>query len=466
MNSSKSPLVVVGAGYVGLVTAVGLAQARTVRLVDKKPTVLELLGRGEMPISEPGLKDRFDAVRDRIELCPRLEDALSDGKVELVFIAVGTPLQEQDPTDHSEQASMRLDLSGVEDVVNTLMGYSGLTAVMKSTVPPGTGRAMVRRIRSHGSDLAYLSCPEFLQEGKAFKGVDRPDRVIVGADDHADADGLHELHRELHPDLDVGAPRYLKMKVAEAELVKQLSNVHLAMRISFANQAGNICEEIGADVHRVIEGVGADRRIGPNFMEVGLGFGGSCFSKDARALQSTARDFGLEMPLVTDVLAANDEQLSRAIAKLKRRMPSLKGVQIALLGLAFKRGTDDVRESPALALAELLRDQGASVRGWDPHTGARRRVIENSEREASSDWMADEEVAASALEAMTGADAVVIATAWPQFEQIDWDRAAGAMAGTLVIDGRNQLSADAVRSAGLEYEGTGRESSGLGQLLV
>jgi UDPglucose 6-dehydrogenase len=257
------------------------------------------------------------------------------------------------------------------------------------------------------------------------------------------------------------------MSIAEAELVKQLSNVNLATRISIANLAGNICEEMGADVHRVMQGVGADRRIGSEFFEAGLGFGGSCFAKDAGALQSTARDHGVELPLISDVLDANREQLERVVAKLERRFPSLKGAQISLLGLAFKQGTDDIRESPALALAQMLRSRGARVRGWDPHAGARRRAVENAKQEADSDWMTDDEVATSdEFEAMAGADAVVIATKWPEFKAIDWERAASVMAGTLVIDGRNLLSPDAVRSAGLEYEGTGRESLGLRRLLV
>jgi UDPglucose 6-dehydrogenase len=179
MSSSSSPVVVVGAGYVGLVTAVGLAQTRRVKLVDHKATVLELLGRGEMPISEPDLERRFAQVRERIELFPRLEDVLNDGGVELVFVAVGTPLV-REPATGPARATMRLELRGVKHVLDTLMEYRGLAVVMKSTVPPGTGDAALERIRERDSDLVYLSCPEFLQEGNAFDGIDRPDRVIVG----------------------------------------------------------------------------------------------------------------------------------------------------------------------------------------------------------------------------------------------------------------------------------------------
>jgi UDPglucose 6-dehydrogenase len=461
--SVKAPVVVVGAGYVGLVTAVGFAQARDVRLVDREASVIEELEAGKLPFYEPELEPRFEDCRKRLSFHTRLEDALQDGLPQLVFIAVGTPKHEADAARSSnghDDVDDGANLTSVYEVVDALLNRSEVAAVMKSTVPPGTGRKMLEHAEMRGSDLTYISCPEFLREGDAFTSFDNPDRVVIGCEEEScwAVDALKELHTDVHQ----RKPRCFEMKLTNAELVKHASNLHLATRISYANQVGNLCEELGADVSEVMTAVGADERIGGRFLNAGVGFGGSCFDKDIRALRSVAkREAKLKLSLVDVVLAINEGQIERTIAKLQRRLGTLSDARIAILGLAFKPETDDLRESPALALAGELRPLGAVLQAWDPQRGAREGAIAKGVTEG----LARDEVATSALEAMEEVDAVVLMTEWPEFAAIDWAEAAAAMRGKLVVDGRNHLLADDVRAAGLEYEGTGRESRGLTQPL-
>jgi UDPglucose 6-dehydrogenase len=463
--SVKAPVVIVGAGYVGLVTAVGFAQARDVRLVDQKTSLIEELEAGELPFFEPDLERRFKDCRKRLSFHTQLEDALRDGLPQLVFIAVGTPKRGggngssngHDGGDDGDGA----DLGSVYAVIDSLLNRSEVAAVMKSTVPPGTGRKMLEYAGVRGSDLTYLSCPEFLREGDAFTSFDRPDRIVIGYE--GEPSWAVEALRELHADVHQGTPRCFEMKLINAEAVKHASNLKLAIRISYANQIGNFCEELpGADVSEVMAGVGADKRIGEHFLRAGAGFGGSCFDKDIRAFRSVAkREADIELSLVDVVLSINKGQIERTIAKLERRLGTLREMRIAILGLAFKPGTDDLRESPALALASELHRFGATLRAWDPRPGARQGAVAKGPQKG----LAHDEVATSALEAMEEADAVVLMTDWPEFAEIEWTAAAAAMGGKLVIDGRNHLPPDEVRAAGLEYEGTGRESRGLTQPL-
>ena len=337
---------------------------------------------------------------------------------------------------------------------------------------------MLERIRREGSDLAYLSCPEFLQEGAAFEGFDSPDRIVVGQETPSWADQeLRLLHADVHPELGSDPP-YLEMDLTSAEMVKHASNLHLAMRVSYANQISNVCEELGADVSEVMTGVGADSRIGPRFLEPGVGFGGSCFGKDIRALRFVADEAGVELSFADTVIAVNEEQAKRTVRKLERHLGLLADRHIAILGLAFKPETDDIRQSPAFAIAKELRSCDATLCAWDPEPGARRYGAnakaplasvpagEDEERGAPPgerlELLAPAELASSALDAIKGADAVVLVTAWPEFATIDWCDAADAMRGDLVVDGRNQLSPEGILAAGLKYEGTGRESRGVG----
>lgn len=462
--SAKAPIVIVGAGYVGLVTGVGFARAREVRLVDRNARLIEDLDAGRMPISEPELEERFNDNRDRLSFFTDLESALADQRPQLVFIAVGTPKRAAGGR-RQEGEGDAANLSAVHSVVDELLLHDGVAVVMKSTVPPGTGRAILERAEARGRDLPYLSCPEFLQEGAAFATFDSPDRIVVGHSGHSWAsDALRELHADVHPWLqgEHSDERYMEMELIEAECVKHTSNLALAIRITLANEIGNFCEESAADATQVMKGVGADRRIGPSFLKPGVGFGGSCFDKDIRAVRAVARaDAGLDLSLVDTVISTNEGQVERVVEKLERRLGALEGTNIAILGLAFKPKTDDLRGGPAFTLATRLRRRGANLRAWDPEPGARERAARNHREGAEPETMSTAELARSALEAVAEADAVVLATEWEQFGEIDWCEAAQAMRGTLVIDGRNHLDPEAVRAAGLEYEGTGRESRGL-----
>jgi UDPglucose 6-dehydrogenase len=461
--SPKAPIVVVGAGHVGLVTAIGFAAKREVRLVDKKIELIEGLRRDEPSIFEPDLDQRLRAVRDRMSFYVDIDQAL-DESVQLVFVAVGTPPEEPPPSTAGELPTIGDDGDGdrarpanlefVEGAIDSLLGRRGLAAVMKSTVPPGTGDSMLQRARERDSDLIYLSCPEFLQEGRAFQTFDHPDRIVVGAEEDSWATAaLLELHAELHPGLldEDGHPPYIQIDIRSAETVKYAANLGLAASISYTNQVGNFCEEIGADVSAVMRGVGADHRIGPEFLDAGPGFGGSCFKKDLLAFSSASESAKSEHSFADTVLAINKTQPKRIVQKLLRRLETLQDARVAILGLAFKADTDDLRESPALALIRQLRKQGATVCAWDPMPNAREQ------------WGArgEGEVADSAVDAMADAEAVVVVTEWPEFRDIDWPDAAELLCGKLVVDGRNCLDEDAVRAAGLEYEGTGRASRGL-----
>jgi len=458
MSTSNTPIIVVGAGYVGLLTAVGFARDREVRIVDTDKTRIDDLANGRMPIFEPELESKFNLVRENIRLFTDLEEALEDEAARLVFIAVNTP--KRSDSGRGEGAN----LANVQSVIDTLLEEKNVAAVMKSTVPPGTGRDILARAKTRGSNLQYLSCPEFLQEGNAFAGIEKPYRVVVGHNGKSQAsEELRELHsdvREAH-----GEGIYREMSLTEAELVKHASNLHLAARISFANEIGNLCEELDADVREVMQGVGADTRIGQDFLEPGVGFGGSCFDKDVRALNTVAKDDGgMELTFVPTVLGINEGQIERVVAKLERRIESLAGAHIAILGLAFKPETDDLRNGPAFELAHALRDRGATLRAWDHEERARKRALANH-LDGRNEGMSGDELVESVLEALQGSDAAVIVTAWPELREIDWHAAADAMRGRLVIDGRNHLDPDTIRNAGLEYEGTGRESRGLNRPL-
>jgi UDPglucose 6-dehydrogenase len=472
------PVVVVGAGHVGLVTAIAFAKVCEVRLVDLEESVLTALERGEPRIHEAGLRERLGEVAGSLKFERSLDEALHDKVPRLVFVAVGTPTLEESALDAQGVPHERItraggapaygvgeaaDLRPVLRVIDELIGRRHmLAAIMKSTVPPGTGRVMVEHIRARDDGLRYISCPEFLQEGRAFADVDRPDRIVVGYEQSSWAsEELRQLHEEVYPKLRQARSRlkYLTMDLTSAELVKHASNVHLAIRVSYANELAHLCELVDADALRVMDGVGADPRIGRDFLEPGVGFGGSCLGKDARALRWEAQANGLELKLASAALEVNEDQAVRMVDKLAAGVGGLDGARIALLGLTFKPDTDDIRDSPAFAVADLLCKHGAHVRAFDPMSRARAAT--------RALWIGDDrqdgqpprrEVAISDLEALQDADAVIVVTGWPHFADIDWRAAREAMMGRLVIDGPNALVPERVLAAGLEYHGTGRGS--------
>jgi UDPglucose 6-dehydrogenase len=428
MGSEREPIAVIGTGYVGLVTAAGFAQlGNEVWCVDVDAEKIAMLRRGEIPIYEPGLEEAVSRHRDRLHFSTELAPALEHAR--LLFVAVGTP-----PT-YSGDA----DLSSVHAVVGAMPPSDRHALVMKSTVPVGTGSAIKRIFREQGkSGFAYVSCPEFLKEGSALEDFLHPDRVVVGDEGDWAGDAVVELYSPL------GAP-LVRTDIASAEMIKLAANAFLATKISFINEIANVSELTGADVLEVARGIGLDHRIGTHFLKPGIGFGGSCFPKDVSALKQLAGNSGYHFQLLTAVIEVNELQKRRVIAKLQKHLGSLVGKTVALLGLAFKANTDDMREASSLVLSARLQADGARVRAYDP-------VAEDEARKL----MRGVEFADSALDALDGADACVIVTEWSEFAQLDWNAAAQRMAGRLVIDGRNFADADAVRAAGFAYEGIGR----------
>jgi UDPglucose 6-dehydrogenase len=428
MSDSRQPIGVIGTGYVGLVTAAGFAElGNDVWCVDIDAAKIERLRAGEVPIYEPGLEQLLSSNAERLHFSTDLSAALQHAR--LLFIAVGTP-----PT-YSGDA----DLSAVNTVVNAIPASEDHALVMKSTVPCGTGTSVKRMFAEQGKGgLAYVSCPEFLKEGSAVNDFLHPDRVVVGDVGDWAGDAVVELYAPLQAPL-------VRTDIASAEMVKLASNAFLATKISFINEIANVCEETGADVVEVARGMGLDDRIGPKFLQAGIGFGGSCFPKDVDALKQLAGNSGYHFQLLTAVIEVNELQKRRVIGKLHKHLGGLVGKRVALFGLAFKPNTDDMREASSLVLSARLNADGADVVAHDP-------VAEHQAREhVSGISFAD-----SALQAAEGADAVVLVTEWPQFLELDWSDVAAAMRGDLVIDGRNALDPAAVRAAGLVYEGVGR----------
>jgi UDPglucose 6-dehydrogenase len=428
MASEREPIAVIGTGYVGLVTAAGFAQLGSeVWCVDIDKTKVDQLERGEVPIYEPGLEECLGRNRERLHFSTELAPALEHAR--LLFVAVGTP-----PT-YSGDA----DLSAVESVVAAMPASDRHALVMKSTVPVGTGAAIKRGLVAQGKKhFGYVSCPEFLKEGSALDDFLHPDRVVIGDDRDWAGDAVLSLYEPLDAPL-------VRTDVPSAEMIKMASNAFLATKISFINEIANVCELTGADVIEVARGMGLDQRIGGHFLKPGLGYGGSCFPKDVSALKQLAGNTGYHFQLLTAVIEVNELQKRRVIAKLQKHLGSLVAKRVALLGLAFKANTDDMREASSLVLSARLLADGATVRAYDP-------VAEDEARKL----MSRVDFAGTALDALDGADACIIVTEWPEFGKLDWRSAADRMAGNVVIDGRNCIDPDAVRAAGLTYEGIGR----------
>ena len=417
---------IIGAGYVGLVTAAGLAHlGHVVRLGEANPDRVAQLDAGDVPIFEEGLADLLDGARAAKRISFHASNVEAVEGSDLVFLCLPTPQGDDG----------RANLAFIYSVVDELAGHlrDGDLFVVKSTVPPGTVASLRKRLADLGSSARIVSHPEFLREGRAVPDFMNPDRIVIGAWDDSDADRVASLYADLDT-------LVIKTDPTSSEMIKYANNSYLASRLTFVNTLANVCEAVGADILDVIEGLGSDHRIGPHFLQPGPGYGGSCFPKDTSALIAVAEDAGYDFQLLRAVITADDEQRRRVAAKVRLAAGGgLRGRKVAMWGIAFKAGTDDVRESPALRIAALLQEEGAEVVAYDP--------------EASTQMVG---IAASALEAVDGADVLLVATEWPQFAEVDLAEVASRMRGHRIVDARNLLDPKQVRKVGLDYWGLGR----------
>ncbi|PJF37256.1 MAG: UDP-glucose 6-dehydrogenase [Candidatus Thermofonsia Clade 1 bacterium] len=431
-------ITVIGVGYVGLVTGACFADlGNRVVALDINEMRIENLKRGIMPIYEPGLKEIVErnVKAERLSFTTDYLEALHDA--EFVFICVGTP---EGVDGEADLKYVRMAAESIAKVMDHEM-----IIVNKSTVPVGTGDWVANIIREHQPrpiPFAVVSCPEFLREGSAVRDFFNPDRTVLGSMDREAANKVAQLHLPLRAPIVITDLR-------TAEMIKYASNAFLATRISFINEIANICEALGADVKEVVQGMGYDKRIGHHFLEPGVGYGGSCFPKDVKALAYMAQVHGTNPELLHAVMGINQMQRKQIVIKLQDLLGDLSGKIIALLGLAFKENTDDIRVSPALEIAEMLHDLGAIVRGYDPaamaHVARAYPFVQ---------------LAADPYDLAQGCDAVVVATPWNEFKALDMERIGAAMRQKVIVDGRNLYDPERLKALGFIYRGVGRGYNG------
>jgi len=429
-------IAVIGTGYVGLVAGACFAESgNDVICVDKDESKIRMLRRGRMPIYEPGLEEmvRRNRLENRLTFTTMLPKAVRDSSI--VFIAVGTPQGDDG------EADLQHVLAVAKDVAKAMNGYKVI--VDKSTVPVGTSvkvREVVRRETTH--PFSVVSNPEFLKQGAAIEDFLKPDRVVIGAEDPRGAELMLELYA---PFTRTGAP-IMVMDCASAELTKYASNAMLATRISFMNEVANVCELVGADVDQVRRAIGSDRRIGSSFLFPGVGYGGSCFPKDVKAMIHFAAEKSYDFKILHAVQAVNQLQKTRLVAKMQAHFGSLKGKTIAIWGLAFKPRTDDMREAPSIALITALLESGAKVQAFDPEAMKVARSLLGSKVTYSS----------KSYDALKGADALAIITEWNEFRRPDFPRMRTLMRSPVIFDGRNLFTPDQMKSHGFTYYSIGR----------
>ncbi len=429
-------IAVVGTGYVGLVVGACLAETgNDVTCVDKDAAKIRMLRRAKVPIYEPGLTElvRKNAAEGRLSFTPQLARAVKGAQI--VFIAVGTPQGEDGSADLQHVMAVAREIGRAMD------GYQVI--VNKSTVPVGTAekvRAVIRRETTH--PFSVVSNPEFLKQGAAVDDFMKPDRVVIGAEDPRGADLMVSLYQ---PFTRTGAP-IMVMDCASAELSKYAANALLATRISFMNEVANVCEKFGADVDRVRQAVGSDRRIGTSFLFPGVGYGGSCFPKDVKALIRFSADRKYDFKVLKAVEAVNELQKRVLAKKLETHFGSLKGRTIAVWGLAFKPKTDDMREAPAIPIVQTLLEKGATVQVYDPEAAKTARGIFGSKVHYAS----------SSYDALKGADALAIITEWHEFREPDFARMRKLMRTPVIFDGRNIYQPQLMKAHGFVYHSIGR----------
>jgi UDPglucose 6-dehydrogenase len=429
-------IAVIGSGYVGLVAGACLAEnGNDVICVDNDAAKVRSLQRGRIPIYEPGLEElvRRNRSEKRLTFTTDLPKGVKSSQI--VFIAVGTP------TGEDGSADLRHVLEVARQIGKSMNGYKVI--VDKSTVPVGTSeqvRDVIKKETSH--PFSVVSNPEFLKQGAAIEDFMKPDRVVIGADDQRSAEIMKELYG---PFTRTGAPIML-MDPASAELCKYAANAMLATRISFMNEVANVCELVGADVDHVRRAVASDRRIGPAFLFPGVGYGGSCFPKDVKAMMRFAAAKSYDFEILRSVEHVNERQKVRLFTKMKQHFGSVKGKRIAVWGLAFKPKTDDMREAPAVPLIHALLDAGATVTAYDPEAMKVAKGIFGT-RVAFAD---------KSYEALSSADALALVTEWPEFREPDWMKIKKAMRTPVIFDGRNIFNREHLRGLGFTYYSLGR----------
>jgi len=437
-NSSPQRIAVIGTGYVGLTTGASLAHfGFRVACCDIDERKVEMLQRGVIPIVEDGLAEMVADGQESGRLTFHLGSTESVANADVIFLCVPTP---QDDDGSADLTYVKLAATEIGPHL-----LPGAIVVNKSTVPVGSfhvvGEALGR------SDVDVVSNPEFLREGSAVHDCLHPDRVVIGAENPAAAAKVAALYESLDTHIILTDP-------ASSETIKYAANGFLAMKISFINSVAAMCEQVGADVAAVVAGIGSDGRIGPQFLNPGPGWGGSCFPKDSRALVSIARERGYDFSLMRGVIDINEQQYERMVSKITRATgrfahDRLDGVVVAALGLTFKAGTDDLRESPSLRILRDLERRGATIQAYDPTTT---NELDEIQRARLSGF----EVRTSVLDAVTGADVVAVLTEWPEFSEVDLSKMVEVMRGNHVVDCRNLLEPATVKAAGLTYDGVGR----------
>jgi UDPglucose 6-dehydrogenase len=429
---------VVGVGYVGLVTGACFSEfGLRVSCVDSDASKIDMLNKGEVPIYEPGLTElvQKNAKEGRLSFTTNIKEGVRNALV--VFIAVGTPPDKKG----------RADLKYVEEVAKSIgqtMNHYNVV-VTKSTVPVGTGKLIHKIIKENQSEprsFDVASNPEFLREGSAIEDFMRPNRVVIGAE----SDQAIAILQDLYSPLFLIETPFVITDVATAEMIKYASNAFLATKISFINEMANICEKVGADVHKVAKGMGLDKRIGSKFLHPGPGFGGSCFPKDTSAISQIAKEFGCAFNIVDSVIKVNNERSSIMIEKIVEALGGdVQGRTIGILGLTFKPNTDDMRESPAVPIIQGLQKKGVTFQAFDP-----------AGMENAREFLDDIDYKKDLYAVAAGSDALVLATEWNQFRNIDWERVKESMNELVVVDLRNMYDPKRMRALGFRYSSIGR----------
>ena len=435
-------LTVVGTGYVGLVTGACFANlGNEVVCIDKDQERLAILNRGEVPFYEPGLPEMVlkNHRAGRLNFSSDLQEAVRSAEV--IFIAVGTPSKSDGQADISAVVEVAQGIASALKSKVKSQKSKFKVIVNKSTVPVGMGDIVTKILIENGiaeNIFAVVSNPEFLREGSAISDFMNPDRIVIGASHNRAFNIITELYRPLNAHI-------IFTSIKSAELIKYASNAFLATKISFINEIANICEKLGSDVSEVANAVGLDRRIGKEFLNAGLGYGGSCLPKDVSALIHLARESGYDPQILTSVNEINEYQIDAFIGKITKTLKNLRGKQIAILGLAFKPETDDLREAPSLKVINALLKKGAKIKAYDP---AAEKVARKLIPQIT--------FCKGAYDALSGSEAIVVVTEWPEFVELDLEKAKKLMKKPYLFDGRNIYNPKRAREAGFKYFGVGR----------